>query len=1305
MAITVEARKDILSIVVGMFNGAPGATILSQLTNAFEAGSTRLQIATNLAGTAEYLSIFPAFQTNSEFATKLVNNMLGSLVTDANKAVAVELLTARLNAANTSTPAAKAAARAEVSIYALDLLKAVPTTDAGFGAARVALDNKVEVATFYSVDKALNPASVTAAQTVIGTVSNTADSVTTAKATISGTADAGQTFTLTASLDNIVGTERNDLIVGNLTDAEGNQAGGDLELSDSIDGAGGDDTMLLYAWGNDADGVELDTTGWGDIEEIGVSGVETLIVQGRNGGGPNLTMDLAGMQDLQALEVRNFISGGSTDLNIDNVAGSMMIDNFSGEDINVNVVGGDLVLQDIQANNVYFEDVAGSVTVREAGVTSDGFFSGSMIFEGVGGDVSLESVALDGNLNINDLAGSNVSLADIDTNANIDVTFADTVTAATVTLDNVQMGTNDNSFVDIEGAALENLTINVVSDSNLAELHLDHDTPLSSITVNATGDLYLEALQGPEDADDNDLPATLTINGAGNVNIATITDDDNLNIVYTGSGALGIGTEELDDSNSSFNGNGWEPASGSLDASTATGDVTLVLELDDSNISSFSFIGSSGVNTVVVQDAFAAVVDDEATISIAAGSGTSDMLVIGDDSDVAEDVVGIYSGFETLMIADMNGNQTYDLTHATQFSSLVIDTVLGDSNENNLTVTGLSAAMAQDITINYRDGDDDNMFNDLTLSLADASGTADAMKITLYMDANEYDGNEYADDDVTINGVETLTIHSTGDANAIDDNLQNELTDQELVMDDLRTLILTGDLSFDLDGIYGDNNGNQPVENFELMDTTLFTGNYVQIDRIRTAGGFELAGGNSDHNININAIGDDVTISLGDGDNNINVYVTEESVSDDVIITAGNGDNDFYVDGNNNLLDTYITSGDGNNNIDVNNVRDVVINLGNGNNDVYINDAYGDVVVTTGSGDDRVELDYDGNIESAEINTGDGNDTIIIEDGINLSINAGAGDDSVWLDMSDINGNGSIEVTLGAGDDLLTLFDAEGLTAWGVAEVSDFSVADDTLALMLGDFEGVFSYEVAVVRDGEYDLTSEVAPGNTAILEFAFEADHNDVDYAAEYAEGNLDGSDLLESVGFDLNQGGILVDEGSEGYIIAYNGGDAYLFGYEAGFESDPSATITYHDDGFNDGNGNGIEDLENVEVLLSAGDEGFEVGDSITFFNLLDGDDDFVYTIREGETAVDTLGASIAAAVNALSNKAYDAAYDTVTNELYFNGANGYGDYTNVTVSYNNVNQSVYLDTNDIQLIGVFSDVAVGSFTQDNIVPVNIV
>lgn len=235
MAITVEARTNIIGLVVGMFNAAPGASVLSDLVAAYEAGSTLKQIAANLANTDQFKSIFPTFSTNDEFATKVVNQLLAQASTEA-KAEAVTVLTAALNG-NMS--------RSDAFVEAITFVNGTASTNATFGTSAAAFDNKVEVATYYSVEKNLSGSSLANLQSVVVNVDNTAASVTTAKGTINGTVGAGSTYTLTTSQDSLTGNASNEIFKA-LATQDGNGTLIDtLQNVDSLDGGAGSDQLVV----------------------------------------------------------------------------------------------------------------------------------------------------------------------------------------------------------------------------------------------------------------------------------------------------------------------------------------------------------------------------------------------------------------------------------------------------------------------------------------------------------------------------------------------------------------------------------------------------------------------------------------------------------------------------------------------------------------------------------------------------------------------------------------------------------------------------------------------------------------------------------------------------------------------------------------------------------------------------------------------------------------------------------------------------------------------------------------------------
>lgn len=237
MAITVENRTNLVGLVVGMFGAAPGASVLSDLVASFEAGATLKQIAANVANTTEFTSIFPTFLTNEEFATKVVNQLVGTEVVAAEKAAAVVTLTTMLNGG---------ASRTDVFVDAIAALDAIPATNTAWANAAAAFDNKVSVAVYYSVDKQLSASTLADLQKVIINVTSAAATVTTAKAEADNTETVGDTFTFTTGSDTFVGTNGNDTFKASTgLSADGTTAITTTNALDSIDGGAGTDTLLI----------------------------------------------------------------------------------------------------------------------------------------------------------------------------------------------------------------------------------------------------------------------------------------------------------------------------------------------------------------------------------------------------------------------------------------------------------------------------------------------------------------------------------------------------------------------------------------------------------------------------------------------------------------------------------------------------------------------------------------------------------------------------------------------------------------------------------------------------------------------------------------------------------------------------------------------------------------------------------------------------------------------------------------------------------------------------------------------------
>jgi hypothetical protein len=285
MAITVEARTSIIELVVGMFGAAPGASVLSDLVASYEAGATLKQIAANLANTNEFKSIFPTFLTNAEFATKVVNQLVGSEVVQAEKDAAITTLTSLLNGGQS---------RSSVFVDAISAVNAVTSTNTAWANAGAAFDNKVAVAVYYSVDKQLSGTTLAGLQNVIATTTSAAASVTAAKASVDGTFNTGSTFTFTTAVDSFNGGANNDVF---------NAADTTLTAADSLTGGAGIDTLNF-----------TNSTAAAALPAASITGIEVLNVRAV-GNALNAT-------DLSAL-------GGLTTFNADRSNASVTVTNLA----------------------------------------------------------------------------------------------------------------------------------------------------------------------------------------------------------------------------------------------------------------------------------------------------------------------------------------------------------------------------------------------------------------------------------------------------------------------------------------------------------------------------------------------------------------------------------------------------------------------------------------------------------------------------------------------------------------------------------------------------------------------------------------------------------------------------------------------------------------------------------------------------------------------------------------------------------------------------------------------------------------
>jgi hypothetical protein len=228
MAITAEKRNEVISLLVGMFDAAPSAELMTEFVGYIENGTALQDLAESLSQTAEFKSLYPVWLTNAEFARNFATNLLDGNTSPAILAEAIDFMTAQLNGGATRGEAAHAGVTA---------LAAVSVEDAQWGQAAQALQNKTDVATYFATTKLNADSDFASLRAVVANVDATAASVSNQKILIDANLDSAIQY-LTTGQDFLKGSAGNDAFVGWIFDNSNTAQSGDF-----IDGGAGFDTL------------------------------------------------------------------------------------------------------------------------------------------------------------------------------------------------------------------------------------------------------------------------------------------------------------------------------------------------------------------------------------------------------------------------------------------------------------------------------------------------------------------------------------------------------------------------------------------------------------------------------------------------------------------------------------------------------------------------------------------------------------------------------------------------------------------------------------------------------------------------------------------------------------------------------------------------------------------------------------------------------------------------------------------------------------------------------------------------------
>ncbi len=676
---TQETRAELITIVVAMFDAAPGVAVLSDLTAASDAGNSNTAIAASLANSAEFKGIFPTFQTNAEFVSKFVDQMVGSLVSDAEKATVKTALTAEMNAGAT---------RVDVVLTAVAALKAIPTTDAVWGNASAAFANKVEVATFHTVENQQPTTTLADLKEILGGVDNTAASVTTAKAEITGDATAGTTYTLTVGADTINGTSGNDTINGAQTTAV------TWTVGDKIDGGAGEDTFNVTQ-------TAAITTPVGAT----VTNVEKAVLLSGTTGNSINTTSWTGLTDLSVTGVtaQTVTAATTTDVSVTGTTATGATAINGGKNVTVTETGANGGTVNIGATTA----AAGSVTV-DSTILSTGGSTGNAITVKGGTDISVTQ------------KGSN-AVATTVTDGAVTVTGTSATKSVTVTAD--KAATASASVVGHVNGAVSVTDANAASTTAAGSIETVTLNNFAAATVNSGA---LKTLN---------LSGTGTSVAAGTLGALTTPTNTTLAVNANGLTTTGAVTIDTDITTLNLAGNTAATTINSLVANGATalnisGDAKVTLtgqtlgalqtvvvtntagaSLGTALATGVLFTGGAGDDTIEIGATTKAITmgagNDTVTYggpvgtggSVAAGEGT-DRIIMTDAQAVAADGSSVFNskftGFEILRLSDaLAGGSTLDLDGINAVTT--VELAAGGANATTSIIDNLASGGTVDI--------------------------------------------------------------------------------------------------------------------------------------------------------------------------------------------------------------------------------------------------------------------------------------------------------------------------------------------------------------------------------------------------------------------------------------------------------------------------------------------------------------------------------------------------------------------------------------------------------------------------------
>ena len=270
---TPQQQKELIALTTMMFNAPPGAEYLAEYEGYLDQGLSIAQVAVNLAATDTFNSQFAGM--NSDDAK--INMVLEWFGIDTDSLAYQE----SFNFFTESLAAGRNPG--EVLADAAEFL--ATTEDETFSEASATFRNKVETGVKHSIELGLPSGNLDVLKNAIVNVTSDTQSVAIAtqalndEATLNDGGEVeGQTLTLTTAVDNLLGSDGNDIFTGTRGDGAGPYT---FNIGDILDGLGGTDTLNITT------GAEASTPS--DALWTGISNFEKVIFKSFGNGAQSIT--------------------------------------------------------------------------------------------------------------------------------------------------------------------------------------------------------------------------------------------------------------------------------------------------------------------------------------------------------------------------------------------------------------------------------------------------------------------------------------------------------------------------------------------------------------------------------------------------------------------------------------------------------------------------------------------------------------------------------------------------------------------------------------------------------------------------------------------------------------------------------------------------------------------------------------------------------------------------------------------------------------------------------------------------------